>query len=158
MPQASSDDETTEAETAAEVREMPPGHGDTRSAYELSGRDPRYLSSASSLYKSCWILDRVKRGQKRPSTSYKSLHGVVDRYISRAAEGHNPNVWRHKIDPIERVIIATHTLRGGLGTTDLDSGERMFWEDDVPGYAHLEFSQGWAIHNTLTRNTFQVSL
>lgn len=158
MRRESSEDELTESETAAEVQTLPPGHGDTHSAYELSGRDTQYLSSAQSLFKSSWTLDRVKRGQKRASVSYNSVHGDVDRYISRAAEGHNPNVWRHKIDPFERVIIATHTLRGGLGTTDLDSGERMFWEDDVPGYAHLEFSQGWAIHNTLTRNTFQVSL
>ena len=53
-------------------------------------------------------------------------------------------VWRFRPDFQRRFVIAT-TQHGGLLVTDMDTGA-LLWSrrrDEVRGYAHLEYSNGW---------------
>lgn len=65
-------------------------------------------------------------------------------------------MWRVKYDPVEDCFIHTRSNGPGLGVTDARTGELLFFYRKVRPCAHLEYSEGWAVHDTLGRDHFHI--
>lgn len=125
------------------------GDGHRHSAFELSGRDASDAASYEQLLKSSLILRKIKSPPELTSVDLEPappcLQGVVKGYSNHADESES-DIWRIKLDPIDNVLI-TSGAKGGLTVLDLESGQELWREADVKQYAHVEFSEGYVVHD-----------
>jgi hypothetical protein len=129
-------------------------HPDVRYAAKLANvinrRDPQsYFDGSKSFAKYGQGVESWKQVCRRQTLLARSwndeLPTTTESIIRFPAANHF--VWRFKPDFDRRLIIST-SQAGGVYVTDMDSGA-ILWslqgEDEVRGYAHLEYQDGTAV-------------
>ncbi|CAO1634505.1 unnamed protein product [Parajaminaea phylloscopi] len=133
------------------------------SDFRLQGRRQDDGQSYPTLLASSVLLDAVKgttaaRPLLETEPSIRGLHGTIGSYNGGSREI-TSDVWRHKIDAIDEVLITTHQCRP-LSVSDIRTG-RLLWRDfrrrgGTGGFRHLEYSEGWVVHDREGPDHFQL--
>ncbi|PWN24122.1 hypothetical protein BCV69DRAFT_296420 [Microstroma glucosiphilum] len=136
--------------------------GHLHSRGKLYGRPESDLESyetflrTSCLLRDAWPHHYGSSGSSNDGMKDWAVPAIVRTYDDNFRPMRRYGMWRVKYDAAEDCFIHTRGNGPGIGVTDASTGELLFFYRGVRQRAHLEYDQGWVVHDTRGRDHFQI--